>query len=71
MGLLFVDCEMSSMYLILVTYLKIELVLSLAFIVIYNMLNLWQCIQGLSNMVKITAAKHVKKLNLGSNLTSN
>ena len=26
---------------------------------------------GLSNMVKITAEKHVKKLNLGSNLTSN
>ena len=32
----FVDCGMSSMYLILVTSLKIELVLSLAFIVIYN-----------------------------------
>jgi len=59
------------MYLILVTSLKIERVLSLAFIVIYNMLNLWQCIKGLSNMVKITAQKRVKKLNLGSNLTSN
>ena len=67
----FVDCEMSSIYLILATSLKIELVLSLAFIVIYNMFNFWQCIQGLSNMVKITAEKHVKKLNLGSNLTSN
>ena len=56
------------MYLILATSLKIEFVLSLAFIVIYNMFNLWQCIYGLSNMVKITAKKRVKKHNLGSNL---
>ena len=40
----FLDYGMNSMYLILVISLKIELVLSLAFIVIYNMLNLWQCI---------------------------
>ena len=37
MRLYFVDCGMSSMYLALVTSLKFELVLSLAFIVIYNM----------------------------------
>ena len=37
MRLHFVDYRMSSMYLILVTSLKIELVLSLAFIVIYDM----------------------------------
>lgn len=59
------------MYLTLATSLKIELVSSLAFIVIYNMFNFWQCVQGLSNMVKITTEKRVKKLNLGSNLTSN
>ena len=35
----FLDCGMSSMYLILVTSLKYELMLSLAFIVIYNMFN--------------------------------
>ena len=71
MRLHFVDCGMSSMCLTLATSLKIKLVLSLAFIVIYNMFNLWQCTQGLSNMVKITAEKRVKKFNLGSNLTSN
>ena len=37
----FLDCGMSSMYLILVTSLKDELVLSLAFIVIDNMFNFW------------------------------
>ena len=37
MRLHFVDYGMSSMYLILVTSLKIELVLSRAFIVIYDM----------------------------------
>ena len=58
------------MYLILATLLKDELVLFLAFIVTYNMLNFLMHI-GLSNMVKITTEKRVKKLNLGSNLTSN